>query len=111
MAEKARCYFEDITSYDAAGVKKWIKEGSVEILKDSLEVLQKLDTWVAADIDKALEGVAQKHEVGMGKVGQPLRLAMTGTPTSPGIGDTMELVGRERTFKRIADAITAFSNK
>ena len=109
MAEKTRCYFEDIKEYDAAGVKKWIKEGSVEILKDCLTTLQGLETWEAAVIDKALEGVAERHEVGMGKVGQPLRLAMTGTPTSPGIGDTMELVGRERAFKRIEDAITAFS--
>ena len=98
MAEKTRCYFEDITSYDAAGVKKWIKEGSVEILQDSLKALQELSSWDAPTIDKALEQVAAAHEVGMGKVGQPLRLAMTGTPTSPGIGDTMELVGRERTF-------------
>ena len=109
MAEKTRCYFEDINEYDAAGVKKWIKEGSVEILKDCLTTLQGLEAWEAAVIDKALEGVAERHEVGMGKVGQPLRLAMTGTPTSPGIGDTMELVGRERAFKRIEDAITAFS--
>lgn len=109
MAEKTRCYFEDINEYDAAGVKKWIKEGSVEILKDCLTTLQGLETWEAAVIDKALEGVAERHEVGMGKVGQPLRLAMTGTPTSPGIGDTMELVGRERAFKRIEDAIAAFS--
>ena len=111
MAEKTRCYFEDITSYDAAGVKKWIKEGSVEILQDSLKALQELSSWDAPTIDKALEQVAAAHEVGMGKVGQPLRLAMTGTPTSPGIGDTMELVGRERTFKRIEDAIAAFSKK
>lgn len=112
MAEKARCYFEEITSYDAAGVKKWIKEGSVEILQDSLKVLQALpeSSWNAQVIDEALAQVAQQHEVGMGKVGQPLRLAMTGTPTSPGIGDTMMLVGRERTFKRIEDAIKAFSN-
>ena len=109
MAEKTRYYFEEITSYDAAGVKKWIKEGSVEILKDSLVALQALESWDAQTIDKALEQVAAAHEVGMGKVGQPLRLAMTGTPTSPGIGDTMELVGRERTFKRIEDAIAAFS--
>ena len=109
MAEKTRCYFEDIKEYDAAGVKKWIKEGSVDILKDCQTTLQGLETWEAAVIDKALEGVAERHEVGMGKVGQPLRLAMTGTPTSPGIGDTMELVGRERAFKRIEDAIAAFS--
>ena len=113
MAEKARCYFEDIKEYDAAGVKKWIKENSVEILRDSLETLQAIpaEEWQAATIDKALEGVAAKHEVGMAKVGQPLRLAMTGTPSSPGIGDTMELVGRERAFKRIEQAIAAFSQQ
>ena len=109
MAEKARCYFEDLTGYDAAGVKKWIKPGSVEILQDSLKALQALPEWQPKAIDAALEAVAKQHEVGMGKVGQPLRLAMTGTPTSPGIGDTMEMVGRERTFKRIEDAIAAFS--
>lgn len=111
MAEKSRCYFEDLNGYDEAGVKKWIKQGSVEILQDSLDALKAISTWDVPTIEAALEGVAAKHEVGMGKVGQPLRLAMTGTPTSPGIGDTMMLVGQERTYKRIEDAIKAFSAK
>lgn len=109
MAEKARCYYEDFEDYDSAGVKKWIKEGSVEILKDSLETLRALDSWEAEPIDKALEELASRHEVGMGKVGQPLRLAMTGTAMSPGIGDTMVLVGRERALSRIERAIKHFS--
>ncbi|MCR5537441.1 MAG: glutamate--tRNA ligase [Succinivibrio sp.] len=109
MAEKARCYFEEITSYDPAGVKKWIKEGSVDILKASLEVLSKLESWNSQAIDEALEQLAKQKEVGMGKVGQPLRLAMTGTAMSPGIGDTMMLVGRERALKRIEQAIAAFA--
>lgn len=45
----------------------------------------------------------------MGKVGQPLRIAVTGSAMSPGIGDTMMLVGRERTLKRIENAIAHFS--
>lgn len=45
----------------------------------------------------------------MGKVGQPLRIAVTGCAMSPGIGDTMMLVGRERTLKRIENAIAHFS--
>ncbi|WP_258400104.1 hypothetical protein [Anaerobiospirillum thomasii] len=60
-------------------------------------------------MDKVLEELAASMEIGMGKVGQPLRLAMTGTPTSPGIGDTMLLVGRERTYARIKQAIEHFS--
>ena len=109
MAEKAKCYYTNISEYDAAGVKKWIKEGSVEILNKSYEVLEKLTSWDAVQIDKALEDLAASLDIGMGKVGQPLRLAMTGTPTSPGIGDTMLLVGRERTLSRIKQAVEHFS--
>ena len=109
MAQKAVCYYEDIKEYDPAGVKKWIKEGSVDVLKASLEVLSALESWDAVSIDEALEALAKKLEIGMGKVGQPLRLAMTGTAMSPGIGDTMLLVGRERALSRIEKAIAHFS--
>ncbi|SPT78890.1 hypothetical protein [Anaerobiospirillum thomasii] len=43
MAQKARCYYEDFSEYDAAGVKKWIKEGSIEVLeRDHLQPLRGL---------------------------------------------------------------------
>ena len=109
MAQKARCYYEDFTEYDPAGVKKWIKEGSVEVLKASLESLNTLSSWEPQAIDEVLEALAKRLEIGMGKVGQPLRLAMTGTAMSPGIGDTMLLVGRDRALKRIEKAIAHFS--
>lgn len=109
MAQKARCYYEDFTEYDPAGVKKWIKEGSVDVLKASLEALRSLSSWDPQAIDEVLEALAKKLEIGMGKVGQPLRLAMTGTAMSPGIGDTMVLVGRERALNRIEKAIAHFS--
>ncbi|MGN0928806.1 MAG: glutamate--tRNA ligase [Succinivibrio sp.] len=111
MAQKAACYYQDITEYDQAGVKKWIKEGSVEILQASLEALKALSSWDAKSIDEALENVAKAKEVGMGKVGQPLRIAITGSAMSPGIGDTMMLVGQQRTFDRIQKAIEHFSSK
>lgn len=109
MAQKARCYYEDFAEYDPAGVKKWIKEGSVEVLKAALEVLRAVDSWDPKTIDESLEALAKRLEIGMGKVGQPLRLAMTGTAMSPGIGDTMVLVGRERALNRIEKAIAHFS--
>ena len=101
--------FKDFTEYDPAGVKKWIKEGSVDVLKASLESLNSLSSWEPQAIDEVLEALAKRLEIGMGKVGQPLRLAMTGTAMSPGIGDTMLLVGRDRALKRIEKAIAHFS--
>ncbi|MDY6322054.1 MAG: glutamate--tRNA ligase [Succinivibrio sp.] len=109
MAQKARCYYADFDSYDEKAVKKWIKEGSVSVLEQAGSVLKALPEWNAQAIDKALEDLAAKLEIGMGKVGQPLRVAVTGAAVSPGIGDTMVLCGRERTLARIARACEAFS--
>ncbi len=109
MAAKALCYYQDFASYDPAGVKKWIKEGSVDVLKAALEILTAAPAWEAQPLDEALSDLAKRLEIGMGKVGQPLRLALTGTATSPGIGDTLVLCGRERSLQRIAAAIAYFS--
>ena len=108
MAQKALCYYQEITEYDPAGVKKWMKEGSVDVLKDALATLSALTSWDAQSIDSQLEIIAKNREIGMGKVGQPLRIAVTGSAMSPGIGDTMMLVGRDRTLKRIEKAIEHF---
>ena len=108
MAQKVRYLFEDFDSYEEKGVKKWMKEGSVDVLKAAYAVIEKLPDFNAAALDKALEELAASMELGMGKVGQPLRIALTGTATSPGIGDTLVLVGRERSLSRIAAAIDHF---
>lgn len=108
MAQKVRYLFEDFDSYEEKGVKKWMKEGSVDVLKAAYAVIEKLPDFNAAALDKALEELAASMELGMGKVGQPLRIALTGTATSPGIGDTLVLVGRERSLSRIAAAIEHF---
>lgn len=109
MAAKAACYYQDIAGYDPAGVKKWIKEGSVEVLKQALSCLEAAESWEAQPLDEILSALAGRLEIGMGKVGQPLRIALTGSAMSPGIGDTLVLCGRERALDRIAKAISHFS--
>ena len=109
MAEKSACYYQDFSEYDPAGVKKWMKEGSVEILRDAYDTLKALLSWDAKAIDESLADLAKRREIGMGKVGQPLRIAITGTAMSPGIGDTLVLCGRERSLARIAAAADHFS--
>ncbi len=109
MAEKVAIYYRDFEDYDPAGVKKWIKEGSVEVLRDSYDTLSALTDWDAKTIDESLAELARRREIGMGKVGQPLRIAITGTAMSPGIGDTLVLCGRERSLERIKKAADHFS--
>jgi len=63
------------------------------------------DYWQAASLKTLLESVAEEQEIGFGKIGQPLRVAITGAGASPDIGDTLELIGKNRSLARIATAI------
>ena len=63
--------------------------------------------WDAAVLEAALAGVAEAAGVGLGKVAQPLRAALTGRATSPGIYDVLLLLGRPESIGRIDDRLAA----
>jgi len=67
--------------------------------------LAALPTWKPADIHALVAEVATERGIGMGKVAQPLRVAMTGSAVSPSIEDTVYLAGRDIALRRIEDAV------
>ncbi len=85
--------------------KKWIKQGTKAGLEASLEALAALDEWNEATIEEALLGVMEALELKMGKIAQPLRVAVTGTTISPGIYPTLAALGRDKTLTRVRAAI------
>ncbi len=97
--------FQEFASYDEKAAKKVLKPASLEPLQRLLDLLAELDTWDAASIHAVVARVTEELEVGMGKVGQPLRVAVTGGSFSPPIDQTVELLGKERSIKRIQRAI------
>ena len=106
MAEQARIWYAPIEAWDDKAVKKHLQaEGAVEALRAMQAKLKALPTWKSADIHALVAEVATEHGIGMGKVAQPLRVAMTGTAVSPSIEDTVYLAGRDVALKRIDDAI------
>ncbi len=91
-------------NYDAAAIKKWLLKGDdrgLGVLRDLHDVLKQESDWSAERIDELLRQYAEKHELGLGKVAQPLRIAATGTTISPQISDTLALLGQERMLGRI----------
>jgi glutamyl-tRNA synthetase len=70
-------------------------------------VLTALDEWSAAATEAAVRGVADQAGVKLGQVAQPLRAALTGRATSPGIFDVLVLLGRDESLARIADRMEA----
>ena len=70
------------------------------------DVLAGLDVWSAETVEAGVRRVAEAAGLGLGKVAQPLRAALTGRTTSPGIFDVLVLLGRDESLARLADRRT-----
>ena len=67
--------------------------------------LASLETWRAPLIHECIQAVADEHGAGLGKVAQPIRVAVSGGSVSPPIDGTLEILGREITLQRLDAAI------
>ncbi len=106
MADKAAIWYGPITHWDDAAVSKHLRAPTAAAaLTAAHEQLAIVPEWSVEAIHKAIEAAAAAIGEGMGKVAQPLRVAMTGTQVSPSIDHTVYLAGRERALKRIEDAL------
>jgi len=103
--------FQDFSSYDEKAAAKVLRPAALAPLQRLLEGLRALENWDVATIHTVIEAVTVELEVGMGKVGQPLRVAVTGGSFSPPIDQTVELLGKERSIARIERAIGYISAK
>ncbi|MBD8642506.1 glutamate--tRNA ligase [Stenotrophomonas sp. CFBP 13724] len=106
MAEKAVVWYQPLETYDEAAVAKHFKAGAELPLGKARELLAALPEWTAESVGVALHDAAAALQIGMGKVAQPLRVAITGTQVSPDISQTVYLAGRDEALKRIDAAIT-----
>ena len=77
------------------------------LLQEFAAELQSISRWEAVQLHEALKAFAEKRDLGLGKIAQPLRVAVTGSTISPPIDMTLEMIGRERTLARLAAAIAA----
>lgn len=111
LAELAKPYYQDFDEYDAGAVKKHFKQGSIEPLKALLARYEALEQWGGSMLHEIVQETADALEVGMGKVGMPLRVAVVGAGMSPAIDATLELIGRERTLQRLKNAIAFLEEK
>ncbi len=104
---QADFFLTDEVEFQPKSVKKVLrKEGAEEILRQTDQALRGLEGWDAEPMEAALREVCESREVGYGKVAQPLRVALSGRHTTPGITETMQLLGREKSLSRIARCLS-----
>ena len=105
MAVNSRFFYQDFAAFEEKAAKKNLKAGARESLQQLRDGLVALEPWNAEAIHALVESVAEQLELKMGKVAQPLRVAVCGGAVSPPIDITVQLIGRERCLKRIDMAL------
>lgn len=104
FAEALAYFFNAPTSYEEKGAKKFLGEGAAEGLRKSAELLGTCEPFTHATMEKTFRDYSEKAGVGLGKIAQPMRLAITGRTASPGLFEIIELLGREESVRRIEAA-------
>lgn len=111
MAESCVYFYQPVTEYDEKAARKQLHDQSLPILESIYQRLDRLPAWEAAAIHAEVKACAGEFEVGMGKVAQPIRVALTGNTVSPSLDVTLEWAGKSRTLRAIATAINFIKNR
>ena len=111
MAVASRYFYHEFDAYDEKAAKKNFKQGSDEVLQRLMDEFSKLDVWEGEKLHQIVLDTAEAMELKLGKVAQPLRVAVSGAGVSPAIDITLSLLGREKTLARMAKAIEFIKEK
>ena len=104
MAEKSRYFYEEVR-YNDESVKKNLTAEVVPALIAIRDGLIQLNDWNKEAIHQVIVDTAAKLDVKLGKIAQPVRVAVTGDTVSPPIDITLVLLGKARTTERLSAAI------
>jgi glutamyl-tRNA synthetase len=110
MAEGARFYFVDEVTYDPAAADRFLTPQALGMMKDIHARIQDLGEFTRENVEKLFLEFIDERQVKLGKIAQPLRVALTGAGVSPGLFEVMEVLGRNKVLKRIEKAIGYIAN-
>jgi glutamyl-tRNA synthetase len=105
MTAQSRVFYENFDDFDPGAAKKHLRPVAEEPLRAIGNRLADLAIWEPERLNEVIRITAEELEVGMGKIAQPLRVALTGTAVSPSIDKTLWLTGRGRSLARIERAL------
>ncbi|HEX7897948.1 MAG TPA: glutamate--tRNA ligase [Planctomycetota bacterium] len=106
IVAQTRWVFAKDVVYDEKAVAKWLKaEGGKDVLLELRTGLAAMERFEKEPIEALLKAVAEKRGLKLGKVAQPLRVAVTGSDASPPMHETLGILGKERVMARVDEAL------
>ncbi|MCJ7772253.1 MAG: glutamate--tRNA ligase, partial [Desulfobacterales bacterium] len=111
MAESALFYFQDKVIYEQTSAEKFLDPTAAKPFKLLSQKLEALENFTEKNLEHAFKSVMDQTGLKLGKIAQPVRIALSGKTVSPGIFEVIEVLGKERTLQRLNDAIKYITEK
>jgi len=105
MAEAAVFYYQDEIKFDEKAADKFLNSDILDMLQKAAGYIEDIKEYNQNELESIFKQIMEETGLKFGKIAQPLRVALTGTTTSPGIFEMLLALGREKTVSRIKAAI------
>ena len=105
MAQQALFYFQDDVVYDQKAAAKFLKPQAREAIRLLITEFENMETFTESELEKAFQSVMAQTALKLGKIAQPVRVALTGRTASPGIFEITEIIGRDKVLARLQAAL------
>ena len=105
MAVAALFYFQDDIEYEDKAARKFLKPSALEPLQQLQAEMASIDAFTEKNLEQAFKNVMSATGLKLGKIAQPVRVALTGRTASPGIFEITEIIGKEKVLSRLEKAI------
>ncbi len=111
MATAATFYFTETIAYEEKAARKFLKPDTRQSLHFLMDALSVIDVFTEENLENAFKSVMDKTGLKLGKIAQPVRVALTGKTASPGIFEITEIIGKEKVIRRLKQAIEFIDQK
>jgi glutamyl-tRNA synthetase len=105
LTNSLRYYIDEEVEYDEEAKAKFLNEKSRDLLVELKDGLTSSSDFSEAEIEKLFRSIIEKHDIKLKKLAQPVRVALTGGTQSPGIFEVIDVIGKEKTIRRLERAI------
>ena len=105
MAQNAFFYFADEIDYEEKAARKFLKPAVLDALQLLLSQLQALESFSEKNLEAAFTAVMDQTGLKLGKIAQPVRVALTGRTASPGIFEVAAIIGKDKVMSRLRKSI------
>lgn len=111
MADSARFFLSERLNYQAEAAGKFLKPKAITYFQKLLDYLREIDGLSPEGIESVFQKICTEEGVKLGEVAQPVRVALTGSHSSPGIFEVIAIMGKDKTIRRLQQGIDYISQK